>query len=338
MPFTVYPGETSLSGTDYFFLFKERMKVAGWTVAATGGGSDGWVSASSDGFDNTGSAGGDGGTLRANSSWFILKEPDTGLRSLAFQKSPSTTDRSWKVYYSSDGVGFVTGAATATTFPSASDGRQFVGGGGSTNNLIPTATTWIADLIIGDEEEDYSFAIAWRFSNDGPEVVSFLGLDVLKDPLAEDPDPAVVLATNAAGFFSNRGDAYDIRMTGINNGYGIWCWFMKNTNKERWAKTGVFGWIDSAGENYFENLSPDISGAFDTFGLWYGTSYTTTPARSIANNSFYKGRSQLFRFVSKEAGGTIAANNSTDAFPTKAGDGRMILEIIAYPHSGVVVR
>ena len=338
MAYAIYTGDSALSGTETMFLLKERLKAGGWTVNASGGGADGWFSASSDGFNNTGSAGGGGGTLKAASTWFTITSPD-GLRSFGIQKTNTSSLRSFRILYSSDGVGFVSGTANATVMPSASDGGQFVGSNGSTTNLFATDTTYFVNMMIGDSDEGYSFCLMTHPSNEGNAPNTLFGLDVLEDAMEGDPDPAVVFANFSQGFFEDRGLAFNPR-NNTSIGMGVWGWALKGTEKQFFRRVPGLMFTSNDGSSIFNNLSPvgeALNSRFETFPLWYGSSYAgQTPAVATSQFAFYKGRSKMFRLLSTEAGANDDTSGNTHSnYPRKAimqfGERRLIFEMASYP-------
>jgi hypothetical protein len=110
------------STAEVMFRLKKLLKAVGWTVPSSSDGTT--YNASGDQITTDGSG---AGGLDNNYAWYRLQDPG-GLREFVFQRS--TNEYTWKSYYSA-AAKFSGGSPDATTLPTATDGQQVIGTGGS---------------------------------------------------------------------------------------------------------------------------------------------------------------------------------------------------------------
>lgn len=128
------------AGSTTLFQLKEVLKQAGWIHQASGTGTSGTFSVTpgnaNDQITNEGTG---AGGMNRNNAWFVLRSPD-GIREIMFNRS--TSDNSWRGYYSARGtfIGTGFGAISATVPPSASDQSQFLGTAGGFTNVCPSSS------------------------------------------------------------------------------------------------------------------------------------------------------------------------------------------------------
>lgn len=324
--YTYYTNLSTLSGSDFVFILKEGLKTAGWTVRRSGGGSAGWFSSSSDGFSTTGSATTQG--LNPTSAWFTIRDPN-GFREFLFQRGATLATTNWKIFYSADGVGFVTGSANATVAPSASDGVQVLGTNGATATLLQDDFTYWGDIAIGDAAEEYSFYALTRLTRDGVGNADIFALDILKDPNANDADPAVVVVNATFGDTLFR----DSETMGGGFAYG---WYKKNTDLQRFVTMGGSAmFADIAGTTVlFSAFSVDpYNGKFPALPIWY--------IKNRSTYSIYKGRSRLFKQISRHSSGgpfTTAGSIGGGIGNTNSAKTKLYLGMVSVPYSGTVLK
>lgn len=178
--------------TDYasaIWAFKEVLKQAGWVVTYSGTGTAGTFGTS----DLLTSA----AMLTTNYVWFVIRDPSgAGGRSFLLQRS--TTDTSWRVYYSQSaeftGSGF--GAVSATVPPSAADQQQILGtGGGYTTFFQVSPASVFSIYAIAQNAADAGVYGFWFFMPpSSSSSAGLFALEPVKDGNPADPDPCVVMA------------------------------------------------------------------------------------------------------------------------------------------------
>lgn len=310
MAFALYPNDIPVSGTQAIFLFKERLKTGGWMVSASSDAST---------FNSTGdqitiSGSGAGGIANTN-AWFRLRSPDF-LREFLIQRGSS--DELWEVWYSSDGVGFVSGSPTATVLPTADDGKQICGINGNVEDWLSPRGRYKTDLLVGDADEGYSFHFQCREQNYA-RVSAGLFLDVLEVSKSEDSDPAIVgmmLDDDLVGnsFFRANGLCFEGQSTtttgSLSRCYG---WYRKGLSGEEFtvvpmATLGIYSNGDEDGLDQLGNQPED--GSFATFDC----AYIRGDSDPGNNTTFFKGISRLFRIVSAVAGHGLLSEDGQNVF------------------------
>lgn len=306
--FTHYDTAGPMSGSATMFLLKERFKENSWTVEATGGGSEGWFSASSDGISHSGS--GPGG-MDENFVWFRLRASAsvTPVREFLFQRD--NTEDEWFIWYSSDGVGFVSGSPDATTVPTAADGKQLMFG----DDWLPDRETYWVDMFFGDEEEEFSFGFYTRGMGEylqGRTLRASLFLDVLTRSVDKvDPDPAVVcISQDGTGFigFHYNSDFFEVTdylISSRDRSQAVFGWFNKGSQGEDFVNYGatMFGQENGSDMDpsmaYFEQ-NP-YTAEWDSWPIWYVRGTPAVKSGRARSKSGYKGNSRIFKLSSFEA-------------------------------------
>lgn len=139
-------------GADAFLLLKNTLKEAGFTVPSS---SNGTTFSAGDILSSSGDFG--------NSSWFILRQPQSATsshggvqREYAFQRS--TNNISWRAKYSYSSS--FTGSANATTLPDALDEVRLIGQElptfGFDTSTLPTDGTYKLHIAV-DQDPPHSF-------------------------------------------------------------------------------------------------------------------------------------------------------------------------------------
>lgn len=324
MAFLLLQESQVVLGSRTMFLLKERLKSMGWQVLS-----------SSDGSDNFGAhdiltSAVDLGT----NSWFIIRDPNN--KELAFQNGNIADHRDWQAWYSNNGAGFISGTATLTTFPSASDGVQWLGARGNeeTDLFFPSTTPQDHYTIIGGAEENYSFAYFGVSQSTRTEVRSGLWFDGVIKNSAADTDNTVLGSrdynTNnyfdLGGFFLSTPPDADPGDSSV-----IAAWWRKDSEWGRFV--GVEPWVPG---NRFSNWDPIISGlstsSFDgkleTLPLYWGRNATKI------NCQFMKGESQIFLWngTGSVAGDFKGPQTIGDQLTTTGGLNRIIWGMVNVPY------
>ena len=325
MAFLLLQESQIISGSQTMFLLKERLKSMGWQVLS-----------SSDGSDNFGAhdiltSAIDLGT----NSWFIIRDPNN--KELAFQNGTVADHRDWQAWYSNDGTGFTSGAAaTLTTFPSASDGVQWIGARGNeeADLFFPNATPQDHYTIIGGAEENYSFAYIGVSQSTRTEVRSGLWVDGIIKNSTSDTDDTVLGSRdyNANNYFDLVGNFLSIPPDADpGDSSVVAAWWRKNSEWGRFV--GVEPWVPG---NRFSTWDPIISGlstsSFDgrleTLPLYWGRSSNRINCR------FMKGESRIFLWngTGSLAGDFKGPQTIGDQLTTTGGLNRIIWGIVNVPY------
>ena len=319
MAFVHYESEGPMSGSRAVFLFKERMKIAGWEVAGSGGGAEGWFSASSDGISQSGS--GPGGIDETNAWFRIANKNAEPTREFLLQRGTNSTR--WNVYYSSDGVGFVSGSPGASTLPTAADGKQLVFG----DQWFENNEQFFVDMFFGDKDEEFSFGFYSRRPgniDDGSNIPQALFLDVLSGAHPSDPDPAVViLAQNgtSAGFKFVDGffEVENMLTPASDRDLTAYGWIRKNDPNEEFVPFGASCWGQEGGGGmvnameFFEQ-NP-YNGSWDSWPIFFirsSDSLQDPTTRKI--HSAYKGKSRIFRLNSAQTRDSTLSRDKTRVY------------------------
>ena len=310
MAYQLYANDFPLSSSEAVFLLKERLKTGGWMISGSSDGS----TYNSAGDQITLSGSGAGGLSNTN-AWFRVRSPDF-LREFLIQRS--TSNDLWEVWYSSDGVGFVSGSPSATVLPTAGDGKQICGVNGGAEDWFPQNDTYKTDLLVGDVDEGYSFYFGVRQAPQA-RVNAGLFLDVLTNTSSFDADPAVVGMMlddeiNGGTFFQAAlGGCFNGNTTSSGSIARCYGWFKKGQADERFtvipmATLGVDSTSDEDGLDQLGTQPED--GSFATFDCLY----IRDNESSGDTEAFYKGISRLFRLNSTLAGHGIPYSDNTRIF------------------------
>lgn len=264
------------------------------------------VYGSSDGtsFDNSGAGATnywvDQSIIDTPDAWLRLRWPAVGgvTRELLIDYF-STLGRE-SIYFSSDGIGFVTGASAAAR-PTAAD-EQYVQPGG--NYMTETRYTYPAGanalyytLITGDADEGYSFFWGTKTPAQFTGFGTLLFMDVLSStPAANaDSDPCIYgFCTSefpAAGSFTSMFADTTINNTDDNIGG----WFRKGESDEAWTVYPLTLWGINGPESHLwerTRLQEREVGWYE-----YKMMYMRSRSR-FASELGMKGRSRLFGAVS----------------------------------------
>lgn len=315
MAFALTPNTTPLTDGEAIWKLKELLVAAGWVVRASGTGSGAVYSAAGDAHAPGGPY---AGTLDLLNSWIVIQQPvaATPRREILLIRT-NVNHGVWRIYYSSNGVGFTGGAPSATVAPTALDapgGASLIGAvcnapSGSTNffsSSIGGFRTYRTDYLIGDATEGFSFLMQNRKIGYNA-AYSMFGLDVLQNANAADMDPAVIfitfatsdtdrgIANEANGIYSNS----EAQTQGCCRG-----WHVKGGGAEAWVnfpftgfgfQNGTTNRWEPVGENF--PPSEDSVGRYPSFPMIYSRGGTAMPT-----SKGHKGRSRIFKYEMQKLG------------------------------------
>jgi hypothetical protein len=195
------------NGAALLYAIKARLKLAGWTVMASGDGLSAY-GAASDVITNNG-AGANG--INQQRAWFRIKMPGA-TREFVFQRGTNATDLRLK--YSV--LGFSTGSPSATQAPTASDEQILIAGG---TDATPTGTNYVGTInkcqIWADNASPYGWGVhGWSAAGAN---TFMLVMDALLSGTypAEDVDPYVFWLFPNSSSFTNFTTICAVTNTGI---------------------------------------------------------------------------------------------------------------------------
>jgi len=308
MTFTITPNFEPLSDGESIWKLKELLVAAGWSVRSSGSGTGGAFNGAGD-VHSPGVA--YGGTLDLATSWFVLRAPAsmTPRREILMFR-PNTSHGVWRIWYSSDGVGFTGGAPNATTPPTAADAPVTVGTTGGVANS-PTGTTNIfgsaitarqyrCDYVIGDINEQFSFVMQCRKVGYNASYFIF-GLDVLQNVNASDTDGAVIFWAGALGSDSDGGIARETNgiYSSTDSQTASCChgWYVKGGGSQAWVNFpfGAVGFPN--GSSQWTPMGDAWPPSLDSLGRMPSMPHTYSRGGSaLATQKGWKGRSRLFKY------------------------------------------
>lgn len=300
--------------TPLFFRGEAVYHIVNALIAA---GAEVYGSSNATSFDNSGSGAVNYWTsvsvVTTTNAWIRLRFPAVGgfTRELRIQKNASS--RRWTFYWSVGSTYFTSGASAsaAPTCPTAGD-MQYVqnAGGDFEQTFIGDGGTASYELIMvsGDATEGYPFfaGIARRNTSDYA-IEKVLFLDVLADSIYNDGDPAVYCCCTEVSAIGPEVITNSIFAdTAINNiDTNIGGFFKKGTGEETWCAYPIqANWGYTVSTNAISALTGDVrpgdlnQGSYSCWKSVYGRSFVQGFTTQIG----YKGKSRLFRTVSKNAG------------------------------------
>ena len=295
MAFLLFQNDGIISGSQTMFLLKERLKSMSWSIEASSNGVDA-SSSVGDVLENFSDFN--------NSSWFRARAPNG--KEFVAKNGTAADKRDWLVYYSGQGS-FTTGTLDLTNFPSASDGVLIVGtanGSVESDFWFPTNTPQDQLMIIGGEEEDYSWAV---FSVSGTgQVRNALYMDNLSGTSVEDDDNTVFGSKDyqtSANIFRTNGTFWNSITRNLRTAGARGAWWRKNLPFGRFVAMDAF--VPGHDFSNFDHITWGLStssfdGRIETLPMYWGR------GTSRINCKFIKGESRIMRL---NGSGAFGAGN-----------------------------
>jgi hypothetical protein len=327
-PFT---RQSNPDGRNVFYIFKETLKQAGWTVPSS---SNGTVFSAGDILSSSATFG--------NNSWFILRQPTGSYgnvqREIAIQNS--TNDVTWRAKYSYSAS--FTGSADAITTPNAPDQVRIIGGelpafGYEGSFFTTNAGIGWRMFVCADTEPPYSFylvTIGIGGIGGAGSIFLFDGMQSGSYNLT-DNDPYVFYFTrnfpgNLEGSNLSNNMQNPVTASAVQTPV---CWTLKNTPQEAFGGISLVSYSSQQDTSARSISSIDNSIATSTYdaidmllpGIWFRPSISNP-----TSGGGYKGISSLIQ-IPTSAGNLTGATFST---VTSGSRDRILIKNITLPWNG----
>lgn len=305
----------------FFFRLRQLLIAKGWTVPQD---SDG-TTYSSSGTQITNANLNVANSIWNPLAWYRLVHPTSKIEYIIQKGNTNpTTGEYWRIYTSV--AGFTGGAPNATTPPTATDQLQIAGTSGADRSYGIEDGDFVADFILGDSYEDYSFYVHQRCNGlpDNliqrcPIIKASLGFEKLLQPASDDTWPYVSICSTTGGSSSSF-DLYDSNSTifrpdtTLGTQRGAVGRYRHGLTGAQWVKWGL-AYPAQQGSAAVSNLNDDPGAGSGAYGglpyfwpLFYVRGSVATQVATGAQTwpaNGYKGLSRLFRYAHRQIQGAI---------------------------------
>ena len=203
--------EKITSQQEAFFNFKEKLKLAGWSITSSGTGTSGTYNATGDNIITAANLG-----IRG---WYVASHPslDGYQRYLCFQMGSSVTDGNARIKMA--WAPYSSGSPNANTVPTSADEQVLLGSG---TDAAPTAANLISSTVAlnniyiscGDVTEKYNFYLISYINVIAPTSDTINGIFLmqsLSNVNSLDIDPYVYHAIGGGPSFSTISNIFIVQ-------------------------------------------------------------------------------------------------------------------------------
>lgn len=297
--------EKITSQQEAFFNFKEKLKLAGWSITSSGTGTSGTYNATGDNIITAANLG-----IRG---WYVASHPslDGYQRYLCFQMGSSVTDGNARIKMA--WAPYSSGSPNANTVPTSADEQVLLGSG---TDAAPTAANLISSTVAlnniyiscGDVTEKYNFYLISYINVIAPTSDTINGIFLmqsLSNVNSLDIDPYVYHAIGGGPSFSTISNIF-----GSNGSSPMKGWYKKGLSGETFTTypvvfyggDGAVAMLSDIGSNPYDGslpIFPVIVGRSNTTnngvkGICRDMSISLTPRGSLTTLSINSTRDKIF--------------------------------------------